>query len=203
MSTQTSFVTPTRAAKGLRVDGGPRDLAAVAPRGERPRPRGRFAEGPADRACARPLRHHRARRHLPHRLCRAAAGGGVRIGFFERHQRLFLRARRAGGAVRDPADAAGGGDFRRPQSGVRRARRLGDREIRISRQDLPDHADRPAVLGQPRDLGPRLRAAVRRAGLLGRVAAGARHSHPVRGAGHCARDHLRDVSLSSPARSFR
>ena len=52
------------------------------------------------------------------------------------------------------------------QSGVRRDRGLGDREIRFPRQDLPDHADRPAVLGQPGDLGPRLRAAVRRAGLF-------------------------------------
>ena len=37
---------------------------------------------------------------------------------------------------------------------------------------LPDHADRPAVLGQPGDLGPGLRAAVRRAGLFRAVAAG-------------------------------
>ena len=110
----------------------------------------------------------------------------------------FCRAGRAGGAVGDQADAAGGGDLGHPQSGVRRDRGLGDREIRFPRQDLPDHADRPAVLGQPGDLGPRLRAAVRRAGLFGHLAAGARHPHPVRGARHCARDHLRDVSVRRP-----
>ena len=79
----------------------------------------------------------------------------------------FSRAGRAGGALGDPADAAGRGDFRRPQSGIRRDRGLGDRQVRFSRQDLPDHADRSAVLGQPGDLGSRLRAAVRRAGLFG------------------------------------
>ena len=38
---------------------------------------------------------------------------------------------------------------------------------------LPDHADRSAVLGQSGDFRPGVRAAVRRAGLLGAVAAGA------------------------------
>ena len=78
-------------------------------------------------------------------------------------------------AVRDPADAAGGGDIGHAQSGVRRDRGLGDRQIRFLRQDLPDHADRPAVLGQPGDLRSGLRAAVRRAGLFRPLAAGARH----------------------------
>ena len=173
MSTQSSFATPATAAAGLRADGGSRDFAAVAREANDRARRGRFAEGSAHRARGRPLRHHRARGHLPHRLRRAAAGRGVRAGLLQGHRRLFRRARRAGGAVGDQADAAGGGDFGQPQSGVRRDRGLGDRQVRISRQDLPDHADRPAVLGQPGDLGPRLRAAVRRAGLLGHLAAGA------------------------------
>ena len=45
-------------------------------------------------------------------------------------------------------------------------------KFEFPRQDLPDHADRPAVLGEPGDLGPRLRAAVRRAGLFRPLAAG-------------------------------
>ena len=94
-------------------------------------------------------------------------------GLLQGRRRLFRRARRAGGAVGDQADAAGRGDLGHPQSGLRRDRRLGDREIRFRRQDLPDHADRPAVLGQPGDLRPRVRAAVRRAGLSRALAAGA------------------------------
>ena len=39
-------------------------------------------------------------------------------------------------------------------------------KFEFPRQDVPDHADRPAVLGQPGDLRSRLRAAVRRAGLF-------------------------------------
>src|SRR5437763_1475895 len=119
----------------------------------------------AHRAGAGAVHHRRPRDHLPIGLCRAAAGRGVRAGLLQGHRRLFFCARRAGGTICDPADAVGGRDFRQPQSGVRRDRGLGDREIRVHRQDLPDHADRPAVLGQSGDLRSRLRAAVRRAGL--------------------------------------
>ncbi len=47
---------------------------------------------------------------------------------------------------------------------------LGDREIRISRQGVSDHADRSSVFCQPGDLGPCVRAAVRRAGLFRHMA---------------------------------
>ena len=46
--------------------------------------------------------------------------------------------------------------------------RLGDREIRVPRQELPHHADRPAARGLARDLRHGLRAAVRPAGLVRR-----------------------------------
>ena len=45
-------------------------------------------------------------------------------------------------------------------------------KVRFRRQDLPDHADRSAVLGQPGDLRPGVRAAVRRAGFFRALAAG-------------------------------
>ena len=87
------------------------------------------------------------------------------------------------------------GDFGRPQPGIRTDGGLGDRQVRFSRQDLADFADRSAVLRQPGDLGSGFRAAVRRAGVLGAMAAGAQHPCAVRGARHRAGHHLRDVSV--------
>ena len=46
-------------------------------------------------------------------------------------------------------------------------------KFEFPRQDVPDLADRPAVFGQPGDLGPGVRAAVRRAGFFRAVDAGA------------------------------
>ena len=54
------------------------------------------------------------------------------------------------------------------EPGVRRRRGLGDRQVRLPRQEPADHADRPAVLGLAGDRRPDLRAAVRRAGLVRR-----------------------------------
>jgi sulfate transport system permease protein len=51
---------------------------------------------------------------------------------------------------------------------VRRLRRLGDRQVRLSRQERAAHADRPAVLRFAGDRRPDLRAGVRRAGLVRR-----------------------------------
>ena len=72
---------------------------------------------------------------------------------------------------------------------------LGDREVRVPGQEPADHADRPAVRGFAGHLGPGLRAAVRRAGLVRAVAAGARHPGHLRRAGHRAGDPVRDLSV--------
>ena len=93
------------------------------------------------------------------------------------------------------ADAAGGGDRRAGQSRVRRRRRLGDRQVRVPRQGLPDHADRSAVLGVAGDRRPDLRHPVRRPGLSRAVAQGARHPDHLRGARHRAGDDLRDLPV--------
>ena len=45
--------------------------------------------------------------------------------------------------------------------------RMGDRQVRVRRQEPADHADRPAVLGLAGDRRPDLRPPVRRPGLLG------------------------------------
>ena len=50
---------------------------------------------------------------------------------------------------------------------------MGDCQVRLFRQDIPDLADRSALLGEPGDFGPCLRAAVRRAGIFRTLAAGA------------------------------
>ena len=58
----------------------------------------------------------------------------------------------------DTAHVDDGCHRRAAQHGLRRRRRLGHREVRFSRQADPDHADRLAVLGVPRDRGARVRA---------------------------------------------
>jgi sulfate transport system permease protein len=63
-----------------------------------------------------------------------------------------------------------------------------------SRARLPDHADRPAVLGLAGHFGPGLCAAVRRAELLGPWLK-ARHRDHLRRAGHRAGDDLRHLPL--------
>ena len=63
-------------------------------------------------------------------------------------------------------------------------RGLGDRQVRVSRQELPDHADRSAVLGQPGDLGSGVHSAVRRARFLRRLSSGPRHQDHLRAAGN-------------------
>src|SRR3954470_18504447 len=185
-------------AAGLHRHGGPCYFSTGNTRGKRPCAPDRCRQGSAKRAQADPVHHRCARDFLSHDFRRAAAGGGIRLGLFQGHQRLSCRAVRAGGAFGHQADAAGGGNLGHAQSGVRGDRSLGDRKIRFSRQDFPDHADRSAVLGQPGHLWSRLRAAVRCAGLLGHLAAGARHPHPVRGAGHCAGNDLRHLPVRRP-----
>ena len=66
---------------------------------------------------------------------------------------------------------AGRGDRRAAQRRLRRRRGLGDRQVRVPRQEPADDADRPAVLGLAGGLRPGLRAAVRRPGLVRAVAA--------------------------------
>src|SRR3546814_9851972 len=71
------------------------------------------------------------------------------------------------------ADLAGRGDQRATQHRFRAGGELGDRQVRLSRQERADHADRPAVLGLAGGLGADLCAVVRRAGLVRPVAPGA------------------------------
>ncbi|MCK7578708.1 MAG: hypothetical protein MZV65_25200 [Chromatiales bacterium] len=59
-------------------------------------------------------------------------------------------------------------------------------KFEFQRQERADHPDRPAVRGLAGDRGPDLRAAVRRAGLAGAVAGGARHQDHLRRARHRA-----------------
>ena len=101
----------------------------------------------------------------------AAAGRRVHRGAAQGLRRLPRGADGARRLVGDPADADHRGHRRAAEPGVRRRRRLGDRQVRVPRQGLPDHADRPAVLGVAGGRRPDLRADVRRAGLVRALAA--------------------------------
>ena len=90
--------------------------------------------------------------------------------------------RRPGYRRGHPSHADHGGRGRAAQHHLRPRRGLGHRQVRIPRQELPDHADRPAAGRLAGDLGHDLRAAVRPAGLVRRLAAGARHQHHLRAA---------------------
>ena len=57
---------------------------------------------------------------------------------------VFRELQGLGHARRDSADADHRSDRRAVEHGVRHRRRLGDREIRVQRQELSDHADRSA-----------------------------------------------------------
>ena len=105
----------------------------------------------------------RVPRGLPGAAARPVFTAGLRSGIGAYLGALDASRR----ARRDPADAAGRGDLGAAQPGLRRDRRLGHRQVRVSRQEPADHADRPAVLGVAGHLRPDLRAAVRRAGLFG------------------------------------
>ena len=135
------------------------------------------------------------RLRLSRRLPAAAADRGVRPGVQPRSGQGLGNAGRPRHAVGDLADLAGRGHRGAAQPGVRRRRRLGDRQVRIQGQGFPDHADRPAVLGVAGDLGPGLRAAVRRRQLARTVAQGAWRRDPVRRAGHRAGHHLRHLPV--------
>ena len=74
-------------------------------------------------------------------------------------------------ARRDPADPDRGAIAVPLNARLRPRRRLGDRQVRVPRQEPAAHPDRPAVLGVAGDLGPGLRAAVRRPGLVRPLAA--------------------------------
>ena len=94
------------------------------------------------------------------------AGRGVQ-GRVERLARRDRRARRAGG---DQADPAGRRDLGPAQHDLRPRRGLGDRQVRLSRQDAAGGLHRAALLDLAGRLGAGLRAAVRRPGLVRRVA---------------------------------
>ena len=98
-------------------------------------------------------------------------------------------------AFGDQAHAAHGGDRRADQHDLRHLRGLGDREIRVSRQEPADHADRPAVRRVAGDRGPDPGPRLRRAGLVRLVAGGERPRDHLRAAGHRARHDVRDVPL--------
>ncbi len=136
---------------------------------------------------------HRAGVHdaVPLRAARHRVPPGVpqgAAGLPGRHQ----RARRA---LRHQAHAAGRRHQRAAEPGVRRGGRLGHREVRLPRQERAAHADRPAVLGEPGDRGPDLRAGVRAAGLVRRVAARPRPEGDLRRAGHRAGHDVRDLPV--------
>ena len=93
------------------------------------------------------------------------------------------------------ADADGRGDRRAGESGVRRRRRVGHRQISVSRQAAAHHADRSAVRGVAGHFGNGVRPAVRPAGIPRPVADRTRHPHRVRDSRDRARDDLRVVSV--------
>ncbi len=96
---------------------------------------------------------------------------------------------------RHPPHADHRGHRRAAEHGVRHLRRLVHRQVRVPRQEHPDHADRPAAGRIAGGLGPDLRAAVRPAGLVRRLAAGARHQHHLRAARHRAGHDVRHLPL--------
>ena len=72
---------------------------------------------------------------------------------------------------------------------------IADHQVRLSRQGLPDHADRPALLGQPGGRGLVHRAAVRRQFGRGRLADRPWLAHRLCHSRHRPGDRLRDLSL--------
>src|SRR5690606_9202924 len=123
-------------------------------------------------------RHRRARSRVRRRARRLSRGDHV-----------------ARDVVRRAAHADDGRDRRADQHGLRRRRRLGDREIRLPRQAPPRHAHRPAVLGFSGHRGARVRAALRRAGPARPVARRTRYLDRVRVSRHRARDAARHVPV--------
>ena len=99
---------------------------------------------------------------------------------------------RAGG---DPADLARRRDLRAGQHDLRRLRGVGDRALRLPRQEPADQPDRPALRGLARRRGADLRAALRHAGAARPVAHRARHPHHLRRARHRAGHDLRHLPL--------
>ena len=104
----------------------------------------------------------------------------------------------SGRARRHPPDADGGRDRGAAQPRLRHRGRLGDREVRVPRQEPAHHPDRPAVLGLAGGVGPRLRAAVRRPGAVRPLAPGAGHRDHLRPARHRPRDDLRHLPVRRP-----
>ena len=104
-------------------------------------------------------------------LSGAVPAGAARHRFRRGVQRgaasLFRRAPRARRARGDRADADGRRDRRAAEHRVRPCRGLGDRQVRLRRQEPADHADRPAVLGFAGRFRPDLRAVFGAQGLLG------------------------------------
>ena len=78
---------------------------------------------------------------------------------------------------------------------IRALRQLGHRQVRFPLQTGADHADRPALLGIARGVGPGLRSAVRAAGLVRRMAARPRPAGDLRRSRHRAGDGLRHLPV--------
>ena len=103
---------------------------------------------------------------------------------------------RAGRPGRHPADAADRGHRRAAEPDLRRGGGLGHRQVRVPRQERPDHAHRPALRGLAGDLGPDLRPALRPAGPARALAGGTKTS---RSSSPCPASCWRRSSSPSPS----
>ena len=142
-----------------------------------------------------PLAVDRNGARVPDAVPVPAAGVRVRHRSQEGIGRLSDGDRRAGRAGRHPPDAAHGRDRGPAQPRVRRGGRMGDRQVQLSRQESADHADRPALFRVAGHRRAHLRADLRPAGLVRRVARRARHEDHLRGSGHRARHRVRHVPV--------
>ena len=98
-------------------------------------------------------------------------------------------------AQRDQAHPADGGDSGAAEPDFRTGGVVGDHAVRVSRQEPADDLDRSAVRGFAGHRGDDLRAAVRRAGMVRRLARRASHPDHFRGSGNRAGDHVRHFSV--------
>ena len=159
-----------------------------------PSARARRSRGPAVAA----RRADRRRARLPRRCSSCCRSSPCSRGVLEGRRRLLRRDHRpdALAAIRLTLLVAAIAVPLNAVFGVAAAWAIAQFDFRG--KSAADHADRPAVRGVAGDLGPGLRAAVRRAGLFGPWLDRARHQDHLRGArASCSR------RPSSPSRSSR